>query len=77
MGSFFSKKTKQAPVEIGVLTYYEMVAKIKKTNPDCIISIIAMNEDDVYDSKPLGTDQYVITYNVRTGIITGVYDSTT
>ena len=76
MGSFFSKKT--TPLndkDIGVLTYYEMVVKIKEANPECIITIIAMKEDDVYDSKPLGADQYVITYNVRTGIVTGVYNS--
>jgi len=51
----------------------EAVLTIKAHNPDCIVSTIALKEDDVYVPQTLGLNHYVVTYDAVTRTVIRVY----
>ena len=51
----------------------DAVASIKDHNPDCIVSTIALKEEDVYVPQTLGLNHYVVTYDAVTRQVIRVY----
>ena len=80
MGSFLSKskpKPKSAissqPIVDEAIHINDAVATIKANIPECIVSTMALKEEDIYIPKPLGLNHYVITYDAVSHRVIGIY----
>jgi hypothetical protein len=51
----------------------DAVATIKANIPECIVTTIALKEEDVYVPQTLGLNHYVVTYDAVTRKVIRVY----
>lgn len=76
MGSFLSKKksavTTHPTVDDSVLVN-DAVLTIKAHIPECIVTTIALKDEDVYIPKTLGLNHYVVTYDAVSHRVIQVY----
>jgi hypothetical protein len=75
MGSFLSKKRSVITAHPMVDSFLvsDAVLALKERNPDCIVSTIALKEEDVYVPQTLGLNHYVVTYDAVTQRVIRVY----
>lgn len=77
MGSFLSKSKSKPiitaqPTENAILVN-DAIATIKANIPDCIVTTIALKDEDVYVPQNLGLNHYVVTYDAVSGKVIRVY----
>jgi hypothetical protein len=75
MGSFLSKKKSaitSQPVVDSVLVN-DAVAMIRERSPDCIVTTIALKDEDIYIPQKLGLNHYVVTYDAVSHRVIRVY----
>jgi hypothetical protein len=70
MGSFF---TRTKPPHISGNYLSDVIKKIELFEPKCRIVLVAMKEDDEFTFKETQKDTYVITYEVVSTRVTGIY----
>jgi hypothetical protein len=79
MGSFVSKtKTKKKPAitsqpTVDAILVNDAVATIRTNIPDCIVTTIALKDEDVYVPQTLGLNHYVVTYDAVSQRVIRVY----
>lgn len=71
--SFASKKCVEPVIvsENGLVN--DAVASLKAQVPDCVVTTIALKEEDVYVPQNLGLNHYVITYDAASQRVIRVY----
>ena len=71
MGSFFTKTKPQIQISGNYLS--DVIKKIELFEPKCRILLVAMKDDDEFTFKEMNKDTYVITYEVVSTRVTGIY----
>lgn len=51
----------------------DAVATLKTHIPDCIVTTIALKDEDIYIPQNLGLNHYVVTYDAVSGRVIRVY----
>ena len=70
MGGLF---TKSKPLQISGNYLSDVIKKIELFEPKCRIVLVAMKDDDEFTFKEMNKDTYVITYEVVSTRVTGIY----
>ena len=70
MGGLF---TKSKPLQISGNYLSDVIKKIELFEPTCKIVLVAMKDDDEFTFKEMNKDTYVITYEVVSTRVTGIY----
>lgn len=70
MGGLF---TKSKPLQISGNYLSDVIKKIELFEPKCRIVLVAMKDDDEFTFKETRKDTYVITYEVVSTRVTGIY----
>ena len=75
MGSYASKSKSAitSPPIIEDVLVNDAVAMIRERSPDCIVTTIALKDEDIYIPQPLGLNHYVVTYDAVSRRVIRVY----
>lgn len=80
MGSFLSKSKTKAksvisahPIVEDAVLVNDAVATLKAHIPDCIVTTIALKDEDVYVPQNLGLNHYVVTYDAVSQRVIRIY----